>query len=132
MNYRAPLLLTVTVMPGVRKPMRTFPRKMVRTLLLLVFSAGTVAAQTLPKAMTGANLANGRALHQEKNCAACHVQQFGGDGTRIYTRADRKVKSAEKLIAQVAACNTRLRAELFPEDERDIAAYLNQDYYKFK
>jgi mono/diheme cytochrome c family protein len=108
-------------------------RKPIRTVFLsLLCVAGSAAAQTLPGIMAGANVANGRTLHQEKNCAACHAQQLGGDGARMYTRPERKVKSPDKLIAQVAACNTRLRAELFPEDERDIAAYLNQNYYKFK
>ncbi|MEY3058028.1 MAG: hypothetical protein RI941_751, partial [Pseudomonadota bacterium] len=32
----------------------------------------------------------------------------------------------------VARCNTELRLDLFPEDEADVSAYLNQQYYKFK
>jgi hypothetical protein len=50
----------------------------------------------------------------------------------IYTRSDSKVKSLAKLKSQVALCNTELRLDLFPEDEADVVAYLNKQFYKFK
>jgi hypothetical protein len=37
-----------------------------------------------------------------------------------------------KLKSQVALCNTELRLDLFPEDEADVVAYLNKQFYKFK
>lgn len=73
----------------------------------------------------------GAAMH-EKDCVACHVRRVGGDGTKMYTRAERKVTSAAKLKAQVAACNTELGTAYFPEEEDHLAAYLNHAYYKFK
>jgi mono/diheme cytochrome c family protein len=67
----------------------------------------------------------------EKNCVACHARQFGDDGSKIYTRAERKVTSRAKLLAQIAFCNSQLNAQWFPEDELHAAAFLNQEYYKF-
>ncbi len=66
-----------------------------------------------------------------KHCVACHISMFGGDGSAIYTRPDRKIKSAQKLLTQVRACNTNVGANWFPEEEIHVAAYLNQAYYKF-
>jgi hypothetical protein len=67
----------------------------------------------------------------EKNCIECHVRLHGGDGSKMYTRPDRKVTSSEKLLAQVTLCNAQLGTQWFPEDEVHAAAYLNQTYYKF-
>lgn len=74
----------------------------------------------------------GEKLMQESRCNACHVKLVGGDGTAIYTRADRKVRTPAGLLSQVRTCNTMLGTNWFPEDEENVAAYLNQVYYKFK
>ncbi len=68
----------------------------------------------------------------DKSCVSCHISMFGGDGSKIYTRADRKVKNPQQLAARVAACNANTGAKWFPEDEMHVEAYLNQQYYKFK
>ncbi len=73
----------------------------------------------------------GKATH-EKQCAGCHIGRFGGDGSKIYTRADRRVKNASALAQQITTCNAMLGNNLFPEDELHLAAYLNGQYYKFK
>jgi cytochrome c2 len=73
----------------------------------------------------------GKTLH-DKACISCHVDMFGGDGSRIYTRADRKVGTAQQLAARISGCNANTGAGWFPEDETHVAAYLNQQYYKFK
>jgi mono/diheme cytochrome c family protein len=77
------------------------------------------------------NAAAGKALH-EKKCVACHAARFGGDGSKIYTRAERRIKNASGLAQQITVCNSMLGNELFPEDEANLGAYLNQTYYKFK
>lgn len=83
-------------------------------------------------AVAAPNLANGKKIDQEK-CYACHAQKTGfGNGDMIYTRSDSKVKDFAKLKSMVAICNTELRLDLFPEDEADVAAYLNKQFYKFK
>lgn len=75
--------------------------------------------------------AKGKALH-DKSCISCHAGMVGGDGSKIYTRADRKVKTAQQLASRISACNANTGAGWFPEDEAHVAAYLNQQYYKFK
>ena len=82
-----------------------------------------------PKALAHGDAAAGKAL-ADKDCVACHVRRFG-DATTIYTRADRKVRTAEQLLAQVQFCNIDLKAGYFPEEEEHVAAYLNLTYYKF-
>jgi hypothetical protein len=42
------------------------------------------------------------------------------------------VNTLAKLKVMVERCNTELRLDLFPEDEADVAAYLNKQFYKFK
>lgn len=73
----------------------------------------------------------GKTLH-DKACISCHAGMVGGDGSKIYTRADRKVKTAQQLAARISTCNANTGAGWFPEDEANVAAYLNQQYYKFK
>ena len=98
---------------------------------LLIGPAG-VRAESAEKLLAGADRKVGMTLHQEKACMSCHAQRLGGDGSAMYTRLDRKVRTPEKLLAQIAFCNTQLSAAMFPEDERDVAAFLNHDYYYFK
>jgi hypothetical protein len=94
---------------------------------LLLFVAATLAtpAHGAPSAKTG------KALH-DKTCTSCHIGMFGGDGSAIYTRSDRKVRTAQQLAARIAGCNANTGAGWFPEDEAHVGAYLNQQYYKFK
>lgn len=68
----------------------------------------------------------------EKNCISCHASSFGGDGSAIYTRENRIVKTPKGLIQQVRNCNTNLGLKWFEDEERHVAAYLNQAFYKFK
>jgi cytochrome c2 len=100
-----------------------------RTLTLLLALMIAPAVQAAPFAK--GNAKTGQTLH-EKQCAGCHVGRFGGDGSKIYTRADRRVKNASALAQQITTCNANLGNNLFPEDEANIGAYLNQQFYKFK
>lgn len=78
------------------------------------------------------DLVNGKNIDQQK-CYACHAKKSGfGNGDMIYTRTDGKVKNFQGLKSMVAICNTELRLDLFPEDEVDVAAFLNQQFYKFQ
>ena len=76
--------------------------------------------------------AEGRKLVAEKRCEACHGNKTMGDAKAIYLRKDRKVTSLAKLKAQVAACNSELNLQLFPDDEEHVVAFLNDTYYKFR
>ena len=68
----------------------------------------------------------------DKSCNTCHVSMYGGDGSKIYTRPERKATNAQQLLTRVRACNVNVGANWFPEDEMHVAAYLNQTYYHFK
>lgn len=73
----------------------------------------------------------GKALH-DKQCISCHAKMFGGDGSRIYTRSPRLINDKTALGQRVAACSAQTGAKWFPEDEENVAAYLAQQFYKFK
>ncbi|WP_371322903.1 cytochrome c [Dechloromonas sp. ZY10] len=73
----------------------------------------------------------GQARH-EQSCVACHVRLYGGDGSKMYTRDGSLMTSQLDLLQRVAACNSQVQAGWFPEEEADVAAWLNQQYYRFK
>jgi hypothetical protein len=100
-----------------------------KTLLICLVSLMPLAAQAAGDA------AKGKAIYEASKCSsACHDRIMGaaGKGNDLYTRKDRKVTSMEKLTSQVQMCNTMLKTNWFPEEEAHVAAYLNQQYYKFK
>jgi hypothetical protein len=98
-------------------------------VLLVAVATGLAAAQTAkPYAAGDPNV--GARLAQ-KDCVGCHARKFGGDATAIYLRDDRKVRNPEQLIAQVQLCNTDLNLQYFPDDEANLAAHLDRDYYRF-
>jgi hypothetical protein len=67
----------------------------------------------------------------EQHCISCHASSFGGDGSGIYTREDRKVKDGSGLVQQIRNCNTNLGLQWFEDEEFHVARYLNNTYYKF-
>ena len=100
-------------------------------LIKLVFTFAAVFGLHL-SVYAAPDLANGKKIDQEK-CYACHAKKSGfGNGDMIYTRSDSKVKNLQNLKTMVAFCNTELRLDLFPEDEADVTAFLNKQFYKFK
>jgi hypothetical protein len=88
------------------------------------------AALALPAQAAG-DPAQGAKLVAEKKCETCHHNKTLGDAKAIYLRKDRRVTSLEKLKAQVAACNSELNLQLFPDEEEHIVAHLDKTYYKF-
>jgi mono/diheme cytochrome c family protein len=101
-----------------------------KTLIAIAASALLAAAAQAAPFAKGDPKA-GKALH-DKSCVSCHVSMFGGDGSEMYTRADRKVKNPEQLAARISGCNANTGAGWFPEDELNVGAWLNQQFYKFK
>ncbi len=73
----------------------------------------------------------GKVLH-DKHCISCHAKMFGGDGSKIYTRSPRLINDKTALAQRVAMCVTQTGTKWFPEDEANVVAYLNQQFYKFK
>ncbi len=78
-----------------------------------------------------ADIQAGNKLH-EVACVACHVRLYGSDGSKMYTRDGRLLSTKLDILQRVAACNSQIKAGWFPEEEADVAAYLNQQYYHFK
>jgi hypothetical protein len=101
-----------------------------KSLLLLCFLLFTsnLFANDLFK---NADLAAGKKL-LKAHCIECHASSYGGDGSSIYTRELRKVRTPSGLIMQVRNCNTMLNLKWFEEDELNVSAYLNQQYYNFE
>ncbi|MDK9724449.1 MAG: cytochrome c [Sterolibacteriaceae bacterium MAG5] len=96
-----------------------------RNLAFIPLLALAAAVQAAPDAKAG------KALH-DKQCVACHVKMFGGDGSKIYTRSPRLINDPAALRQRVAACSAQTGAKWFPEEEENVAAYLAQQFYKFK
>ncbi|MDD5248625.1 MAG: cytochrome c [Rhodocyclaceae bacterium] len=92
-------------------------------LMSLLAVATSASAAGDPKA--------GKLLHDER-CVSCHVEKFGGDGSKIYTRSPRLINNKTALAQRVAMCAAMTGAKWFPEEEADVVAYLNQQFYKFK
>ena len=86
-----------------------------------------LALSLLPLLMaTGAHaadLARGEQLHNDR-CLRCH-------GTEVYTRSDRRIKSLDKLGAQVRFCKDQTGVMWFDDEVDDVIHYLNQAFYKF-
>ena len=97
------------------------------TIMAALMLAGAAGAEPFPKGDAKA----GAKLMEDAKCMACHAQRFGGDGSRIFTRPERRVKNADALLKQVRACVIQLGVQWFPEDEENVAAHLNQRYYRF-
>ena len=94
----------------------------------IALAAPSHAQQPVPLAHGDAKA--GKTL-ADRDCIACHAQKLK-PASAIYTRDDRRVTTAAQLLAQVQRCNVELNAGYFPEDEEDVAAFLNDAYYKFK
>ena len=101
--------------------------KIIATLILLAVPT-TLQAAPFAKG----NAETGKKLFDQNKCNSCHANMLGGDGSAVFTRTDRKIKSPQSLATQITRCSVNLGLTLFPEDEEHIAAYLNKNYYKFK
>lgn len=73
---------------------------------------------------------HGKKLHDE-SCTGCHIGMTGGDGSALYTRKDRKMKSRTSLETQVQRCATNSNLSWFEEDVKSVADYLDSTWYKF-
>jgi len=103
------------------------------TKYLLACSIALVAAgAAAAAAFAQGDPKTGKTLYDKAQCAGCHAGRFGGDGSAIYTHPEHKVKSADALLKQVKFCAAQVGAQWFPDEEEHVAAYLNQQYYKFK
>lgn len=67
----------------------------------------------------------------DKACTSCHIRMYGGDGSKMYTREGRVLSDKLELMQRVAACNSQVNSGWFPEDEGNVAAWLNKHFYHF-
>ena len=68
--------------------------------------------------------AAGKKLY-DANCTKCH-------NTTVHTRPDRKITSLDALDKQLIACAEAAQVKLSAAQRKDIAQYLNEQFYKFK
>jgi len=101
---------------------------MLRLLLLASSVSFALAAWAAP--FPNADPAKGQQL-ASRSCVECHRSKFGGDGTKIYIRGDRRVKSAKQLLQQVTFCSQAANTDWSQQEIADVAAYLNQTFYQF-
>ncbi|MGA7178101.1 MAG: c-type cytochrome [Thiobacillaceae bacterium] len=98
---------------------------------LMLAGCSLYALPALAAPFDGGDPAKGKSLY-DSQCASCHAAQYDGDDSKMFTRVDHRIKSASALAQQISACGAVQNINLFPEDEANIGAYLNQQYYKFK
>jgi cytochrome c553 len=111
------------------KPLATVFRGVLEKTLFLMLLA-TSTAQAAPFAKGHAD--NGKKLFARYECSTCHEGKVGGDGSAIFTRKNRRVTSASNLVDQIERCSGAIGAQLSEQEKQDLAAHLNQTYYKFK
>jgi len=100
-------------------------------ILTVLFAVAMLASTAQAAPFSKGDPKVGKNLH-DKACTSCHNGMFGGNGNKIYTRADRKTKTAQQLAARISGCNANTGAGWFPEDEAHVGAWLNQQFYQFK
>ena len=69
------------------------------------------------------DLKNGKLLHDE-NCLRCHNESK-------YTREDRMIKNFQELHERIKQCELMAELTWFDEEIDDVAAYLNDQFYRF-
>ena len=97
-------------------------------IFLLLLAASAAHADPFAKG----SASNGQKLFTQYDCNSCHKGKVGGDGNAIFTRPDRIVTSAGKLIDRMEQCSGAIGKNLPMQEKLDLAAYLNQTYYHFK
>lgn len=101
--------------------------KLLIALFVLLLASTSAFADPFPKG----DAKIGKTLH-DKSCVSCHVSMVGGDGSAMYSRLERKVKTVQQLQARIRTCNANVGANWFPDEENHAGAYLNKAYYHFK
>ena len=97
-----------------------------------LLAASLISLPALAEAPWGnADPEAGKTRHNE-SCVSCHARMYGGDGSKIYTRDGRMLSTQLELLQRTAACNAQMNSGWFPDEEAEVAAYLNQTYYHFK
>lgn len=100
--------------------------KLISALILSALSASAMA-----NPFPDGNADTGKKLFAKHDCANCHIQMLGGDGSAVFTRPNRKVKTPQHMLSQMDACSAAAGIQLSPADKQHLGAYLNR-YYNLK
>ena len=90
--------------------------------------AATAQAEPFPQG----NPEAGKRIFEQNVCNRCHDSMMGGDGSKIFTRFDHKVKNPAQLVQQMHVCSGNVGITLSRQDEQHLGAYLNRNFYHFK
>lgn len=90
----------------------------------MLIAAQVASANPFPQG----NAQTGQKLFAQYKCASCHAAMLGGDGSAMFTRAERKVRDVAGLVEQMRMCTGNLGVTLTPQDEQHLGAYLNRYY----
>lgn len=96
-------------------------------ILSAVMLSGVAQAAPFPSGDASA----GKQFFEQNRCNRCHIEKMGGDGSAIFTRPNRIVNNPAQMIARMHYCAENLGVKLSPQDEQNVGAYLNKNYYKF-
>lgn len=99
-------------------------------VLFLTLSLLATTANAAP--FSEGHAEKGKMLFNKYDCSSCHQAKMGGDGSAIFTRHNHKVRQPSDLIPQIKFCSGMIGAKLGDQENEDLAAYLNETYYKFK
>lgn len=99
--------------------------------LLAAIIALCAATSALAAPFPNGNAQAGKALFDKYKCNSCHSAMLGGDGSAMFTRANRKVHTPEQMIEQIVICSGNVGANLTPQEQQHLGAYLNR-YYKLQ
>lgn len=101
-----------------------------KRLTVLFLLCASAAAHAAPFAKGDAEA--GKKFFAQNQCNRCHDGIMGGDGNAIFTRPNRKVKTPQQLVDQMHVCTGNIGITLTTQDEQNLGAYLNLNYYHFK
>ena len=101
-----------------------------KSIAALILSIAAGAALAAP--FSGGDAQAGKKLFDDNECNSCHIDKVGGDGSAIFTRPNRIVNNPQQLTKRLRVCTDATGITLSPQDEQNLAAYLNLQYYKFK
>jgi hypothetical protein len=107
--------------------MKGITMKILAALLFFIVSASAMAVP-----FAEGNAKNGKKLFEDNKCNSCHIGKVGGDGSTIFTRQNRIVRTPQEMVERMHVCSGVVGLTLTRPMEQDLGAYLNQTYYKFK
>ncbi len=88
--------------------------------LLLVLSALTLYSS------------EGERLYTEAKCQRCHLKGSNFDPNSINKAGkSSKVKDMKSLMSWIVSCDNYFSIGWFPEEQKEVAEYLNRTYYKY-